>query len=234
MRFGVVIPLANEEGTIIPLLDRILAQLTPADAIFCVLDNVSRDRTRELITRRGAIDRPVNCVWAPENRCVVDAYFRGYRAAMEAGCEYILEMDGGFSHSPEEIPGFIRAMEEGYDFAGGSRFSRGGSHSGSFNRRLVSWGGTVLANALLGTRMRDMTGGFECFNRRAMELVLSHGVRSRAHFFQTEIRYLMHRLRWTEVPINYRNPSPSVGTGNVREAFGTLGQLTAERFRRAA
>lgn len=234
MRFGVVLPLANVEGTILPLLDRILAQLSLDDHVFCVLDHVSRDRTRAVVEQYAAAEGRVACVWAPENRCVVHAYFRGYRAAMEAGSDCILEMDAGFSHCPEEIPQFRRAMEEGYDFAGGCRFMPGGSHEGSINRRVVSWGGSVLANLLLGTRMKDMTGGFECFNRRAMELVLAKGVRSQAHFFQTEIRFLMHRLRWIEVPITYRNPSPSVGSSNVVEAFGGLGRMTYDGFRKAA
>jgi dolichol-phosphate mannosyltransferase len=167
-------------------------------------------------------------VWAPENRCVVDAYFRGYREAFEAPCRWILEMDAGLSHRPEDIPKFLAAMEAGFDFAGGSRFIKGGSHDGSLWRFFVSWGGTVLANLLLGTRMKDMTSGFECFSRRAMQLVLDHGVHSKAHFFQTEIRTMMHALRWVEVPIRYINSSKALGASPIRDALRSLRRLRRE------
>jgi dolichol-phosphate mannosyltransferase len=225
IRLAVAVPLANEEDIIEQFLGRVTAQLGPTDRVFCVLDGVCRDRTRERVTEYGRRDPRVVLVWAPENRCVVDAYFRGYREAVASGAEWILEMDGGFSHEPEQIPQFIRAMEQGYEFAGGSRFVPGGTHTGSLRRWLISWGGTLLANLLLGTRMRDMTSGFECFSRAALAKVLERGVNSRAHFFQTEIRLMMHEVRWTELPIRYTNPSKSVGSSSLRDAFGTLWKL---------
>jgi dolichol-phosphate mannosyltransferase len=228
VRLGVAVPLANEEESLDAFLPRVLAQLGPDDRVFCVVDHASRDRTRALVQAWSARDRRIVLVWAPENRCVVDAYFRGYRAALAAGCRWVLEMDGGLSHSPEEIPQFLRAMEQGYDYAGGCRFMKGGSYHGPLARYLVSRGGTVLSNLLLGTRMRDMTSGFECFSRAALELVLAHGVRSRAHFFQTEIKFLLRDCRWVELPISYRNPSKRLGGGSLKEAFRNLWALYRE------
>jgi dolichol-phosphate mannosyltransferase len=228
-RLGVVIPLANEERTVEDLLDRVGRQLAAGDRVYCVIDRATVDGTRAIAESCSRRDPRVKVVWAPENRCVVDAYFRGYREALSAGCAWILEMDGGLSHLPEQIPQFVRAMEEGYDFAGGSRFMEGGVHTGSLDRRAISWGGTVLSNLVLGTRMRDMTSGFECFTHAALTQVVERGVRSKAHFFQTEIRYMMHRLRWTELPITYGNPSKAVGSASLGDAFASLWFLWRRR-----
>jgi dolichol-phosphate mannosyltransferase len=228
MRLGVIVPLANEEDSLDVFLTRVLAQLGPDDAVFCVVDNVSRDRTRSMVLDWGSRDRRVRLVWAPENRCVVDAYVRGYRAALDSGSRWVLEMDGGLSHCPEEIPQFVRAMEQGYDYAAGCRFMRGGSYNGGWKRYLVSRGGGVVTNLLLGTRMRDMTSGFECFSRRALEYVLARGLKSRAHFFQTEIKFALRHWNWVEVPIIYTNPSARLGMGSIREAFSNLWALYQE------
>jgi dolichol-phosphate mannosyltransferase len=225
IRVGVVMPLGNERDCIEALLDAVQSRLQPDDRHFCVLDRVSRDGTRALVEARAQADPRVVFVWAPENRCVVDAYFAGYRAAFEAGCRWILEMDAGFSHPPEKIPEFVAAMEEGCDFAAGSRFMPGGAHRGPWTRRVLSYGGTVLARRLLGSRMSDMTSGFECFSRAAMDCVLTRGVRSRANFFQTEIRHMMHRFRWKEIPFVYVNDQPTVGRSAIRESFHILLQL---------
>jgi dolichol-phosphate mannosyltransferase len=124
-------------------------------------------------------------------------------------------------------------MTAGVDFAAGSRFLPGASFTGPFKRRLLSWGGTRLANLLLGTRMRDMTSGFECFSRPALAYVVERGVRSRAHFFQTEIRFMLRDWRWVEVPISYRCPSSRVGSETIAEALRNLWVLRGERERSA-
>jgi dolichol-phosphate mannosyltransferase len=228
LRLAVVVPLTNEESTLDEFLARLLVQLTGEDGVFCVVDRVSRDRTREMVQAWEKRAPQVTLVWAPENRCVVDAYLRGYREALQAGARWVLEMDGGLSHLPEEVPLFLRGMEEGYDYVGGCRFIHGGGYSGPWSGYLISRGGGFLANLLLGTRMCDMTSGFECFRREALQAVLDQGIRSRAHFFQTEIKFLMHRWRWKEVPIHYRNPSNSVGGKSLRDAFRNLWALYQE------
>jgi dolichol-phosphate mannosyltransferase len=228
-RLGIVTPLANEEKNIAAFLEAVTGQIGPDDRIYCVIDRKSTDNTRSIIEQAAAGDSRIILVWAPENRCVVDAYFRGYSEAFVAGMDYILEMDGGFSHNPEEIPRFIDAANRGVDFAGGSRFMKGGAHTGSFSRRLISRGGTLLSNLMLGTKMHDMCSGFECFSRRAMQVVLENGVRSKAHFFQTEIRYMMHDFNWVEIPITYSNPSKSVGSSNIKEAIRNLWLLRQQK-----
>jgi len=229
IKVGVVMPLANEAENIRQLLARVLVHLNERDRIYCVLDKISKDNTREIVSEIAAEDRRILLVWAPENQCVVDAYVRGYRAALEDGCDWILEMDGGFSHLPEEIPQFLDAMEQGYEFVGGSRFMSGGSHRSPLSRVIVSRGGSVFTNLLLRTKMTDMTSGFECFRRNALEKVLARGIVSKANFFQTEIRFLMHQFKWREVPISYCNQDPTMGWTRLREAFQILWSMHRER-----
>jgi len=224
-KLGIVTPLANEENTIDEFLDRVLPHLMGQDKIFCVLDNACKDKTKEKVEKTSQKDKRVILVWAPENRCAVDAYFRGYREALKDNCDYILEMDGGLSHLPEEIPKFIDAMEKGIDFAAGSRFVKGGKYVTAGKRYLLSWGGTLLSNLLLGTKMKDMTSGFECFSNKAMKYILDKGVKSKAHFFQTEIRFYLRDWKWQEIPITYSNPSESVEGSTIKEALKNLWNL---------
>lgn len=224
-KLGVVVPLANEEDSISEFLDRVVAHLLPQESVYCVLDNVCKDRTKDIVQNRGVHDPRIKMVWAPENRCVVDAYVRGYREALADGAEWILEMDGGLSHLPEEIPQFVQGMEAGYDYVGGSRYLPGACHHSPRTRVFISRGGTWLTNLLLRTGMTDMTSGYECFTRDALQYVLDRGIISRANFFQTEIRFMMHRFKWLEVPIKYTNAQYSIGRNSLREAFTNLWRL---------
>jgi dolichol-phosphate mannosyltransferase len=197
---------------------------------FAVFDRVSQDSSLDRMRELERSEPRLRVVWAPENRCVVDAYLRGYQEALTAGSTWILEIDAGFSHQPRDIPQFFDAMEQGMDCVFGSRFlHRGGFASSSIVRRFVSWGGTALANLLLGTRQTDMTSGFELFSRDTLRMVIDRGIQSRAHFFQTEIKTHCRNLKFVEVPITYRAASPRLGSSSLTEAFRQLWRLAQLR-----
>ena len=193
---------------------------------FAVLDNATTDDSLALLSALAATEPRLKVVWSPENRCVVDAYLRGYREALLAGADWILEIDAGFSHQPEDMARFFELVSKGYDCIFGSRFMAGGSFdSHSKKRYLISRGGTILTNLLLGTKQTDMTSGFEMFSRNALEMVLAKGIYSRAHFFQTEIKVHCRGLRIVEVPICYRAPSPRLGGSALADSFRHLWRL---------
>jgi dolichol-phosphate mannosyltransferase len=225
MDWAVVIPLANEEadfGEFIAVLSGILDGLG-SGTVYLVVDKVSTDNTLALCRDLQARDPRFVTVWAPENRNVVDAYLRGYREAFDRGHALILEMDAGLSHDPRALPGFLKVLNQGYDCVFGSRFIAGGSISNSNLRRLyLSRVGTLLSNLLLGTRMHDMTSGYQGFQRHVVARFLQYPLLSRAHFYQTELRYLLRRTRHTEIPIHYRSPSPRVSSKAIRNSLDVL------------
>jgi len=229
LRLAVVIRLANEETTITDFLNRVVSHLGEDDLVFCIFDNTCKDKTLVMAEEYSKKEPRVQIVWAPENRCVVDAYFRGYQEAYDAGAQWILEMDGGLSHQPEEIPRFLEFIGSGYDFVVGCRFMDGGSHTGSKLRSFVSWSGGLLSNLILSTSMRDMTSGFEMFSRKAMAHVLENKVNSRANFFQTEIKYMLHNWNWIEVPINYISTKGNLPKNSIRESLSLLWKIRKER-----
>jgi len=235
LSLGIVCPMANEEKSACDLVERVLDETRGFGEarFYVVLDRVSRDRTRDELERLAATESRLVVVWAEESRHVVDAYLRGYREAIDAGHDYILEMDAGFSHQPADLPRFFDALEKGYDCVFGSRFMPGGNMTDTpWHRRLISRGGTIVSNLLLGTRFHDMTSGFELFSRDALIEILDHGIRSEAHFFQTEIKYHARKMRIVEVPISYSATAPAVKMGSLADAFKNLFRLAGLRWRR--
>lgn len=223
--WAIVVPMANEEKdfpAFIDMINFVIDELHPGNVYF-IVDKVSKDRTLELCQELSSKDPRYVTVWAPENRNVVDAYVRGLRVAYEAGHDIIVEMDAGLSHDPRAIPMFLRVLNEGNDCAFGSRFINGGSMGDSpFKRRLLSKTGTILANLLLNTKLHDMTSGFQGFHRDVVAKIINHDFKSKAHFYQTELRYLLRKHKIFEVPIHYSAPSPRVSPKAIRNAYQTL------------
>jgi dolichol-phosphate mannosyltransferase len=230
INLGVVCPMASEEETAIPFVNAVLEQCRQrafkSVMFFAILDRACKDNTRALLEAHAPGEPQLRVVWAPENKGVVDAYVRGYNEALAGDCDWVLEIDAGFSHQPEDIPQFFDKMREGYDCVFGSRFCEGGNISdSSFKRKVISRGGTMMANLLLGTKLKDMTSGFEMFSRRALQAVLDRGIKSRGPFFQTEIKTYCRNLRIVEVPIQYRAASHDVNNKALKDSFSNLRRL---------
>lgn len=225
IHFAICIPMANEEqdfDSFVTPLREVLANYPQAE-VYLVVDNASKDATPRLCEALEKEDSRFRYVWAPENKNVVDAYLRGFREAMKNKPSFILEMDGGGSHDPRVIPSFVRAMKEGNECAFGSRYINGGSMVGSpFKRRFLSKFGSWVARVFLSCPMRDVTSGYEAFSYQVMEKILAYPLRSKAHFYQTELRYLCRFLNWIEVPIHYTAPSPRVSPNALKNARACL------------
>jgi dolichol-phosphate mannosyltransferase len=213
INFAVIIPMANESKdfhAFVSCLTDVLNKLK-SGRVYFIVDNVSEDNTLELCNNCSAGDYRYNTVWSPENKNVVDAYIRGYKEALRNKHEFIIEMDAGLSHDPEALPFFLKALTEGYECVFGSRFIKGGSiYDSTWKRTFLSKAGTILSNLLLGTRMHDMTSGYQGFHAEIVEKFVTYKLLSKAHFYQTELRYLLRKTHYTEIPIHYRAPSASV------------------------
>lgn len=223
--FGLVVPMANEEKDFEPFISALTKELDKLQSgrVYFVVDSVSKDRTLGICKTLSERDKRFVTVWAPENRNVVDAYIRGYREALKNGHQFIIEMDAGLSHNPETIPLFLDAFSNGYQCAFGSRFVEGGSIKDStWKRKILSKGGTILSNLLLGSKMSDMTSGYQGFHRSIVEKFTNYNLLSKAHFYQTELRYLLRKTNYTEIPIHYKAPSPSVSQKSILNSFSVL------------
>jgi len=222
----IVMPVANEEATMEQVLDEILALPYDNLYIYPVIDSYSKDRTEEIIREKERQSDKVKCIFYKESKGVISCYLEGFRQALSDGAERILEMDGGGSHLPTEIPQFLDRLEAGYSCVWGSRFMEGGSmRQQPLYRRLLSWGGTFLSNLVLGTRLKDMTSGFEGFQREVLESMNLDAFLSTGHMYQTEMRFYCRRLKTVEVPIHYVGTASSLKGSSVTEALKLLFQL---------
>lgn len=231
--WAVIIPMANEEADFAIFINEIkdVLRRIGSGTVYLIVDKVSTDNTFGLCEALSNNDARFKTVWAPENKNVVDAYMRGYREAYNNKHSIIIEMDGGMSHDPKALPMFLRVLNEGNECAFGSRFINGGSMGDSpFNRRRLSKSGTVLSNILLGTNMYDMTSGYQGFHRNIVGLLLSYPLLSKAHFYQTEVRYLLRKKRFAEIPIHYQSPSPNVSKKAIKNSFAVLGYYFSKRL----
>jgi dolichol-phosphate mannosyltransferase len=201
-RAVVCLPTYNERENLEPML----RALGDKDVDVLVIDDNSPDGTGELADRIAAQLDYVEVLHRERKEGLGPAYLAGFRRALDAGAELVLEMDCDFSHDPAAVPRLIAAVDEGADLALGSRYVTGGSVGNwGFLRRFVSAGGSWYARVLLGVPVRDLTGGFKCYRRRVLETIDLDAIESKGYAFQIETTYRTLRAGFcvVEIPIHF-------------------------------
>ena len=202
-----------------------------------IVDDNSPDGTGDLADRLAAEHGPVRVLHRPAKGGLGPAYLAGFAEALAGGAGYVMEMDADFSHDPADLSALLGAARDGADVVLGSRYVPGGGVTDwGPVRRLVSRGGSWYARVILGMREQDLTGGFKCFSRAALETIDLDTVRSQGYAFQIELSYRAARrgLHIVEVPIVFRERRVGTSKMSARialEAFWRVPQIRAWRAR---
>ena len=203
-----ILPTYNEAENLEPIVRAVLPRLAEGGTTptILVVDDASPDGTGQIADRLAAELPEVRVLHRPEKYGLGRAYLAGFAVALEGGADLILQMDCDFSHDPADVPRLITAINEA-DVALGSRYVPGGGvENWALRRRIQSRGGCAYARLILGVRVRDLTGGFKCWRRGALEELNLDGIDAHGYGFQIEMTYraIKAGLSVTEVPIVFR------------------------------
>jgi dolichol-phosphate mannosyltransferase len=206
LRTVICLPTYNERENLEPMI-RALGEVidTGRDRVL-VIDDGSPDGTGEIADRLAAGLAWVDVLHRPRKEGLGPAYLDGFRQALAAGAELIVELDCDFSHDPHDVGRLVAACEEGADVALGSRYvAGGGTRNWGRVRRAISRGGSIYARVLLGVGVRDLTGGLKCFRREVLQALDLDAVATKGYAFQIETTYRALRRGFSvrEMPITF-------------------------------
>ena len=203
----IVIPTYNEAENLRSLVAAVRTAMAGAPSVACtilVVDDNSPDGTGRIAERLADTHPDVQVLHRRSKAGLASAYVAGFRRALAADADFVFEMDADFSHDPADLPRLLEAARGDADVVLGSRYvAEGGVDGWSLDRRLLSRAGGWYARAVLGSSIRDLTGGFKVFRRAALEAIELETLASQGYSFQVETTYRAIRagLRVVEVPI---------------------------------
>lgn len=153
-----------------------------------VVDDGSADATTALAEGAGA-----RVIRQSQNQGKGAALRAGFAAALAAGAEAVITLDGDGQHDPAELPSFLGAYarrtiagEPSELIVGQRSFSRM-----PLVRRLANGLGTVVLSAALGRWIADNQSGYRLIGRRLMTAMLD----SREDGFAFEVEMIAVCLR---------------------------------------
>jgi dolichol-phosphate mannosyltransferase len=206
MQLTMVVPTYNEAQNLPRVVESVLGLPLPGIKVLIVDDN-SPDGSGEIADRLAAGDPGrIAVLHRPGKLGLGTAYISGFQQALQAGAGAVGQVDADFSHPIDKIPALLSALSQ-VDVAMGSRYVAGGSLDERWPlwRRGLSAFGNFYARAILGIPIRDVTGGFRLWRRKALLAMPLDQIRSNGYAFQVETAYLACRLGMTyrEVPIYF-------------------------------
>ncbi|HEY3284799.1 MAG TPA: glycosyltransferase family 2 protein [Armatimonadota bacterium] len=197
-RLTLVIPALDEAGTILRVLDRVLAVPLPVEREVIVVDDGSSVRTADLVLSLGH----------PEVKLLRHKTNQGKGAAIRTALAHatgdlLLIQDADLEYAPEVIPSLLAALVDSKaDAVYGSRFL-GTCEGMRLPNRIGNWVLARAATLLYGHRITDEATAYKLFRT---EVLRSLPLRCRGFEFCPEVTGLLLRggYRLVEAPIAYR------------------------------
>src|SRR6202140_1663060 len=191
---SIVIPIHNEEPSILPLYDRLTAVLESVQKPYeiIVVDDASTDRSFDLLANLVEIDSRLKVIRLRRNFGQTAALSAGFD---EAQGSVIISLDGDLQHDPSDIPALLAKIEEGYDIASGRRKHRvDNSLTRKFPSRIANW---LMAKAS-GMELHDFGTTFKAYRAEILKDINLYG---ELHRFIPALAGL-YGARVAEVPIH--------------------------------
>ena len=139
-----------------------------------------------------------------------------------------MEMDADFSHNPKDVPRLLDSASQ-YDVVVGSRYIEKGGVSNRWNvlRKLISRFGNFYARFITGLEIRDCTGGFRCYKKKALKSIDFSKNFLNGYGFQVQMAYELRKNNFSmhEIPIFFEERakgSSKMSLQIIIEAFFTL------------
>jgi dolichol-phosphate mannosyltransferase len=135
------------------------------------------------------------------------AYIDGYSWGIEKDYDTFLEMDADFSHDPKYIKAMLENIKN-HDFVIGSRNIKGGRIDGwPFWRHILSKGGSLYSRFILFCPIKDLTGGFNMWQKDTIVGVELNKFISEGYSFLLEKKYRAYKkgYKYLEIPIIFKD-----------------------------
>ncbi len=203
----VIIPTYNEKENIENVINAVFALPVMFDVL--IIDDNSPDGTAAIVERmQKQWDGRLHLLKRSGKLGLGTAYIMGFKWCLNAGYEFIIEMDADFSHPPKKLLELRQACLDGADVAIGSRYVSGVNVvNWPMGRVIMSYYASAYVRIVTGMNVRDTTAGFVCYRRNVLEAIDLDKIRFKGYAFQIEMKFTAFKMGCCikEVPIIFVN-----------------------------
>jgi len=193
-KISLVIPLFNEEESILPLINEIRKAIKPLNKPYEVIfvDDGSTDGSLKIIKDAAKTDTRLKFISFRKNYGKSAALQVGFKAATG---DAIITLDADLQDDPHEIPNLLKKLDEGFDLCSGWKKERFDPFIKKYSSRFFNF----VTKLISGINIHDFNCGLKAYKR---EVVQNLEVYGELH------RYIPVLAKWqgftiTEIPVKH-------------------------------
>ena len=233
MKTLIISPTYNESRNIEEFINKIIDINREYDIL--IIDDNSPDGTGKIIKKMMIRNKCIHLIEREKKLGLGTAYCSGFKWALKNNYDRVIQMDADLSHNPKDIPRLISELKE-YDLVIGSRYINGANVvNWPIRRLLLSYIANFYARVVIGVPIKDLTGGFKCFNSNIIKKIDFSKIKSEGYSFQIEINFLIwkNKFKIKEIPIIFTDRTVGESKMNkkiINEAIWIVPKLFIKNY----
>jgi len=210
---SVVLPTYNEKANITRTVDKVLEQeknLPGWEVHIVVADDIrSSDGTDKIVLNLSKKNDRIRLIKVNPGLGV--GLIKGHRYALEKIHPGVLaQLDADGQVVPDVLVRLVKAVEDGYDLAIGSRFIEGGKNQLSIGRRIFTYGASLFCRLLMGPwDIREFTNSARAFTPKLFQKLNFDRLPWQELSFIVQPAFLHEAIlagaKYQEVPLVFKN-----------------------------
>lgn len=201
----IIMPTYNEAENITRIIPLIQEQ-TNIDIL--IIDDNSPDNTGSIVETLQKKYNNIHLIKRESKKGLASAYITGFKWALNQNFNIFIQMDADFQHPIQVLPEMLRLMQnENIDVLIGSRYiNNGGWEKGNRIKEVISRIGNIYSKLVLNSKIKDITGGYNIWSKKALTEINLNSIISTGYMFQIEMKYKAEKkkLKIKEFPIKFK------------------------------
>lgn len=228
MKLSIVIPVYNEKDTINEIINRVLSANMNADKEIIIVDDGSKDGTREVLKMLGDSKPDLKIIFKENNSGKGDSLKEGFKYTTG---DYVIVQDADLEYDPRDYQKLLDVVEnKNNTTVYGSRFSgiyKDMTNLHFFGNKFL----TMLTNIIFGVSLTDME---TCYKLIPGDFARTIDIKSKRFNFEPEMtaKILKSGMIIVEVPITYNGRSFREGKKITwKDGLSAVSTLIRYKFR---
>ncbi|MDR3116518.1 MAG: polyprenol monophosphomannose synthase [Bifidobacteriaceae bacterium] len=204
----IIFPTYNEAQNLPVIIEEIKEYVDKNTSILVVDDN-SPDGTGKIADELAKKNKDIHILHRETKNGLGAAYTEAFKWGLNKGYDLLIQMDVDGSHRPCDLPKLVDVIESDpdIDLVIGSRWVQGGETvNWPKSRIILSRGGSLWSNFIMGLGVNDPTAGFRIYRRRVFEKYINlNNITTKGFGFQIDntAKIIYKGGKIVEVPITF-------------------------------
>lgn len=186
-------------------IEKFINEVMSSNCHLLIIDDNSPDNTADYVKNSKYFNISLFLISRESKQGYGTAFIEGFNWGLSKNYDYLISMDGDFSHSIKDLKRLL-LNKDNFDLVVGSRYTKGGATLGwSLHRKILSKYANKMAKFVTRSEIDDMTTGFRIYKNKSLQKIDFQDSKYNGYSFLVDLLYKCEKadLLISEQPITF-------------------------------